>query len=546
MIIHSYHHDFEWTDGVQSGIRDTLKSEKGIELYTEYMDLIRHPSTDEYLNALEKLYQVRYVTKDNKPDVIVVVDDNAFEFVLKRRERLFDGIPLVFCGVNDFDLKSIKGIKKITGVNEKKSIRETIELAMNLSKNPKNLAVIAGERRSERINLEQFKKEIKSIKHNLNIVYLNGLELDEIRRKIGELSEEDIVIFLSYLRTAKGNVFSLDEALRALTNSTKAKIYGTNDVQIKYGVIGGKVVYAHTQGEEAAKMVKKILSGVDADNIPILMDSPNRYLFDGVALKKHGISLTQLPKGSIIINKAPEQLVGEWKGIIESSRLFSYEFFRNHGTVMLIIDPTTGTILDANETARLFYGYQELVGKKIQEINTLTEEEVKQEMQKAKATKKNFFNFRHRLSNGDIRDVEVYSYPVRIKDKTLLFSIIFDVTEKLRALRLREEKDRMFMYFMIILTLLLVSFSSLLIFYLFKRRAYERDLLEKNKKLEEAKAEIKTLSGIIPICMHCKKIRDDKGYWNHLEKFISEHSDAMFSHSLCPDCQEKYYKDFVK
>nr|WP_319392339.1 PAS domain S-box protein [uncultured Desulfobacter sp.] len=66
-----------------------------------------------------------------------------------------------------------------------------------------------------------------------------------------------------------------------------------------------------------------------------------------------------------------------------------------------------------------------------------------------------------------------------------------------------------------------------------------RDLTD--KKLAEE--EIKTLQGIIPICMHCKEIRDDKGYWNKLEKYISEHSEVQFTHSICDECLEKLYPE---
>lgn len=71
-----------------------------------------------------------------------------------------------------------------------------------------------------------------------------------------------------------------------------------------------------------------------------------------------------------------------------------------------------------------------------------------------------------------------------------------------------------------------------------------RDLHRKNKELETAWSKIKVLSGIIPICMHCKEIRDDQGYWNRLEKFITENSEAQFSHSICPLCMKKHYPDF--
>ncbi|OQB12095.1 MAG: putative thiamine biosynthesis protein [Deltaproteobacteria bacterium ADurb.Bin207] len=64
---------------------------------------------------------------------------------------------------------------------------------------------------------------------------------------------------------------------------------------------------------------------------------------------------------------------------------------------------------------------------------------------------------------------------------------------------------------------------------------------EQAESLRKAMAEIKVLSGIIPICAHCKKIRDDQGYWNQLEAYISNNSDALFSHGICEDCEKKYY-----
>jgi PAS domain S-box-containing protein len=74
-----------------------------------------------------------------------------------------------------------------------------------------------------------------------------------------------------------------------------------------------------------------------------------------------------------------------------------------------------------------------------------------------------------------------------------------------------------------------------------RRKDLEKE--ELISELQDALAEVKKLSGLLPICMHCKKIRDDKGYWNQLESYIHEHSDAEFSHSICKGCAEKYYPD---
>lgn len=67
------------------------------------------------------------------------------------------------------------------------------------------------------------------------------------------------------------------------------------------------------------------------------------------------------------------------------------------------------------------------------------------------------------------------------------------------------------------------------------------ELAKANEKLKKALGEVKKLSGMLPICSSCKKIRDDSGYWKQIEEYISEHSDTHFTHGLCPDCVKKLY-----
>jgi CheY-like chemotaxis protein len=77
-----------------------------------------------------------------------------------------------------------------------------------------------------------------------------------------------------------------------------------------------------------------------------------------------------------------------------------------------------------------------------------------------------------------------------------------------------------------------------------KKAEEEREKLI--RELQQALAEVKTLSGLLPICASCKKIRDDKGYWNQIEVYIRDHSQAEFSHGLCPDCAKKLYDEYFK
>lgn len=111
--------------------------------------------------------------------------------------------------------------------------------------------------------------------------------------------------------------------------------------------------------------------------------------------------------------------------------------FENHHTVMLIIDSSTGRIIDANPAAVEFYGWDRatLTSMRIQDINTLSPEEVEAEMAWARTRDKNVFYFKHRRANADPIDVEVYSGPITIQGKELLYSIVHDNSQRIRAER---------------------------------------------------------------------------------------------------------------
>jgi PAS domain-containing protein len=103
-----------------------------------------------------------------------------------------------------------------------------------------------------------------------------------------------------------------------------------------------------------------------------------------------------------------------------------------------------------------------------------------------------------RLADGSIREVEVFTNPIEVGGWLVLYSIIHDITERKRA---------------------------------------QRDL-------QQAYANIRTLRGVIPICANCKKIRDDQGYWSQVEVYVREHTEADFSHGICPECMRKLYPEF--
>ncbi len=125
----------------------------------------------------------------------------------------------------------------------------------------------------------------------------------------------------------------------------------------------------------------------------------------------------------------------EQKKEIESSEKKFKDMFENHSAVMLLLDPLTGNIVDANKSSAEFYKYsrEKLVTMNIGDIDIQPKEDLKVELTKSTRGEKNYFIYKHKLADGKIRDVEVYSKPIIIDDKNVLFIIVHDITERKKA-----------------------------------------------------------------------------------------------------------------
>jgi hypothetical protein len=117
------------------------------------------------------------------------------------------------------------------------------------------------------------------------------------------------------------------------------------------------------------------------------------------------------------------------------------------------------------------------------------------------------------------------------------FEVYANVTDQIQRLKILFWRSYIIFSVVICILLVLIVVFSLWIDKAAKER--ENIILE----LQDALSEIRKLRGIIPICSSCKKVRDDKGYWNQIESYIRDHSEADFSHSICPECAKKLYQD---
>ena len=125
--------------------------------------------------------------------------------------------------------------------------------------------------------------------------------------------------------------------------------------------------------------------------------------------------------------------------------------------------------------------------------------------------------------------------------------IYYDITARKQQLDKLLSRSSALVFF-IALGLLL---SIIIILFIENKNIFKRKQVEKEREnliaeLQDAVAKIKTLSGLLPICSNCKKIRDDKGYWKQIEFYIREHSEAEFTHSMCPECAKNFYPELFQ
>ena len=410
LIVNSYHKGYLWSDRVMEGVDSIFNSVKDYDVYYEYLDSKRN-SSPEYMEYLKQIFVLKYSRNDF--DMIILSDDNAFNFILQFRNSVFKNVPIVFCGINNYDPSMIKGCSDITGIAEYYDPAKTQQAALFLFPEKDLYISICDNTESGIINKQLFVESAKSLPKNIRIEFWERLSSSELEEKIKNAPSNSVLFYTDFNRDGDGKVISTREASQFLTKS-KVPVFGRQEWLLGKGLFGGMIVSGYYQGRTAAQMAISILNGKDADSIPVVAESANRYMFDYMMMKKYNIKISDLPQDSIVINE-PSSF---------------YDFYRKNKTYVLGI--------------------------------------------------------------------------------SLVFLIII----------------------VAVMSAALIKISSL---------SRERKILIAD--LSDSIKRIKRIDGLLPICAVCKKIRNDEGYWEQVEDYIKEHSDADFSHSLCRDCANKLYPD---
>lgn len=299
LYINSYHHGYQWSDEILKGIRDVLQASKyKVDLQIEYMD------TKKYLyepvnNSLFTLYKEKFVNEDF--DVIIVSDNHAFNFFIEHRKALFEGIPLVFCGMNNYESADVSS-GNLTGIVESFDLTNTLNVARKLHPEKTKMVVVGDQSLTGRSIEQQVYTMLKEYDAPLEVEFWFKLSLDETKHKVERLPNDTFLFFSPWYQTVKGKFYTAEEVMEDIYDHSSVPIYTTWEFLLGHGAVGGSLLSGLHHGKIAAEMTLRILDGESADSIPVIVEPAGTYKFDYEVMQKLEIDQSLLPENSIIIN----------------------------------------------------------------------------------------------------------------------------------------------------------------------------------------------------------------------------------------------------
>ncbi len=301
LVLHSYHPGLSWTDTLNAGISETFRQQMPeVLLWVEYLDTKRNTDTS-YLSLQAAL--LRHKLAQSTFNLIITTDNDALDFVLKYRDSIFRGAPVVFCGVNDFKPEQLLGQKGITGLAENPSFAETMRTALGLHPDTREFVVIGADQAITDLLTDRSLRELEQRFPGIRFTYWNNLDALELRSRLQKLTTGQLILVHGVMRNEEGVLVDYSGKNLFLSTHTDAPIYGFWDFEMGTGCVGGKMVQGKTEGTRVAELAIKILEGADPGSTPVDTDTPSRFIFDYVQLQRFGISEKALPEDSLVLNQ---------------------------------------------------------------------------------------------------------------------------------------------------------------------------------------------------------------------------------------------------
>ncbi len=282
LILHSYNQEYPWTRNQNDGFIQALSNSSlygDIKFSTENLDTKRLDFSPEYQLFFYDYLKQKY--SHYSPDIIFSTDDDALSFLMKFKNDLFANSPVVFSGVNNLNVQNNLNRKEYTGVFERKELIPNLNLIQKVFPKPSKILFI-GDNSSTYIAIKrQIRKDFEQHMPNQAFEFLAGNYLATISNALKRKKNGIIVLTtIGGIKDEMNRVVPLQKVLRSIVNSGEFTIISMEDVYLREGILGGYVTSGSSQGKEAAFIVLRILNGETTSEIPLVKESPNKYMFN--------------------------------------------------------------------------------------------------------------------------------------------------------------------------------------------------------------------------------------------------------------------------
>ena len=310
VILNSYHQGYDWSDAELAGVMARLR-----EVYPSIEPSVEHLDTKRFPDAAHLLFLKDYLAakyRGRTPDLLITIDNPAFDLALRYQQEIFPGAPLVFAGVNDWTPAMLQGQQAITGVAESQDYAGTLRLALKLHPRCREVLVIHDNTATGLAVRREVEAALLGFPDNVKIRFNEPATFEEVVEQIRALPPDSIALLLSFTTDSARRTLSLAESTRTLTAIEAVPVYAMHETRLGYGVVGGILISGREHGQRAGDLALRVLGGEDAGTIPVDTRSSSLPMFDHTQLGRFHIPLSALPPGSRIINR-PESILDRYR-----------------------------------------------------------------------------------------------------------------------------------------------------------------------------------------------------------------------------------------
>jgi PAS domain S-box-containing protein len=302
LMLHAFNYTFPATTSIADAARKRLLeiSPQKVEFDADFLDLARLPDAQHEARTADFL---RNKYAHTPPDLVLSLGSAALPFILKYRDAIAPGVPVVFASVAAHNYAQQRLPRDVTGIISEFNIDKTLALAEKLQPGARRLFVIAGSGATDRLWQTVARNAVESRAQKFETTYLFGLAYDALVAELARVPPDAIVILLTVFADADGKSFIPAEVAGSLAAISPAPLYAPYATYVGQGSVGGFVETFESIGIAAADLMGEILAGKDVEMLPPRSNPAQGYRVDHRAMQRWNLADGSLPAGTTVLFK---------------------------------------------------------------------------------------------------------------------------------------------------------------------------------------------------------------------------------------------------